>query len=63
MHRQIFEWIREKYPHPEHKFSNGAIPASGMLAAGLWEMTSLMDLGNRKFVLCNVFRGTYVRGC
>ncbi|GHJ84941.1 hypothetical protein NliqN6_1343 [Naganishia liquefaciens] len=31
MHRQIFDWIATKWPHPEHRFSNGAIPASGSL--------------------------------
>ncbi|KAJ9091210.1 hypothetical protein QFC19_009206 [Naganishia cerealis] len=29
MHRQIFDWIQRKFPHKDHKFVNGAIPASG----------------------------------
>lgn len=30
MHRQVFDWITTKYPHPDHKFTNGAVPATGM---------------------------------
>lgn len=30
MHRQVFDWINTKYPHPDHKFTNGAVPATGM---------------------------------
>eukprot|EP00884_Botryococcus_braunii_P016639 jgi/Botrbrau1/3659/Bobra.0204s0049.1 len=26
---QIFTWINETFPHPDHKFHNGALPATG----------------------------------
>lgn len=26
---QIFTWINETFPHPEHKLHNGALPATG----------------------------------
>ena len=29
MHRQVYDWIQSKFPHKDHKFANGAIPASG----------------------------------
>jgi hypothetical protein len=29
MHRQVFDWITTKYPNPNHKFTNGAVPATG----------------------------------
>ncbi|KAJ9106092.1 hypothetical protein QFC21_001232 [Naganishia friedmannii] len=29
MHRQVYDWIQRKFPNKDHKFANGAIPASG----------------------------------
>lgn len=29
VHRRIFDYLTSKYPHPGHKFTNGAIPATG----------------------------------
>lgn len=23
----VFEWIKERYPHPDHHFTNGAVPS------------------------------------
>ncbi|KAJ9096754.1 hypothetical protein QFC21_005024 [Naganishia friedmannii] len=29
LHQRIFEYVTAKYPHPDHKFTNGAVAATG----------------------------------
>ncbi|KAJ9121924.1 hypothetical protein QFC24_004506 [Naganishia onofrii] len=29
MHKRIFDYLTAKYPHPDHKFTNGAVSATG----------------------------------
>ena len=28
-HRRVFDYLTSKYPHPGHKFTNGAVAATG----------------------------------
>lgn len=64
MHRQVMDWINTKYPNPNHKYVNGAVPATGMFPLHLRVAADSptyeeMFLVLRQSVFLHLFRRAY----